>query len=234
MQKDLNELTHDLQEIKNRGWIRSMRKGPTGVGYTLESCLSIQENNLSVPDVGEIELKARRENSNSMITLFTFNKRVWKMNPLDAIQKYGVQDKDPAKSRLGMYYTMSVKPNNVGLFLHIDQEIISVKSIGDDVIAEWDLNEVVKKFLEKVSNVLLVTAQVDIKDSIEYFLYNNAVLLSGGTDLNLLREQFQNEHLMLDLRLHEKSTHARNHGTAFRVKVQHLEKLYKSIQVIDL
>lgn len=234
MQKDLNELIKNLREVKNRGWIQSMRKGPTGVGYTLESCLNIQENNFSVPDVGDIELKARRKNSTSMITLFTFNKRVWKMDPLRAIQRYGVQDKDKAKDRLGMYYTMSVKPNNAGLFLHIDKEIIAVKSIGGDVIAEWHLNEIVKKFLEKVKNVLLVTAQVEIRDGVEYFLYDDAVLLSGGTDLNLLRQQFQNEHLMLDLRLHEKSTHARNHGTAFRVKLQYLEKLYQETQIINL
>ena len=102
------------------------------------------------------------------------------------------------------------------------------------VIAEWHLNEIVKKFLEKVKNVLLVTAQVEIRDGVEYFLYDDAVLLSGGTDLNLLRQEFQNEHLMLDLRLHEKSTHARNHGTAFRVKLQYLEKLYQETQIINL
>lgn len=234
MQTELTELVQKLKGVKNKGWIQTMRTGPTGVGYTLESCLDIEENNFSIPDVGNIELKARRENSSSMITLFTFNKRVWKMNPLDAVQKYGVQDKDPAKKRLGMYYTMSVEPNDVGLFLHISKEVISVKSIGGDVIAEWDLNEIVKKFLEKVSNVLLVTARSEIRDEVEYFLYDSAVLLSGGTNLDLLRQQFQNGHLMLDLRLHEKKTRARNHGTAFRVKLQHLEKLYKDIQTINL
>ena len=91
MQTDIDRLVAQLKEVKNKGWIQTMRKGPTGVGYTLESCLNIQENNFSVPDVGDIELKARRESSNSMITLFTFNKGVWKMNPLDAIHRYGVQ-----------------------------------------------------------------------------------------------------------------------------------------------
>ena len=55
-----------------------------------------------------------------------------------------------------------------------------------------------------------------------------------GTDLELLRQQFQSEHLMLDLRLHEKETHARNHGTGFRVKMQYLEKLYTVVQHINL
>ena len=42
------------------GFVKTLRKGPTGIGYTLETLLEIDENNISSPDFGEIELKAQR------------------------------------------------------------------------------------------------------------------------------------------------------------------------------
>ena len=37
-----------LKEIKNQGFIRSKRKGPTGIGYTLETELGITEKIIKV------------------------------------------------------------------------------------------------------------------------------------------------------------------------------------------
>ena len=51
-----------------------------------------------------------------MTTLFTFNKKAWKMPPLDAVRRYGSPDKD---GRLGIYYTMDLVPNSAGLFLSV-------------------------------------------------------------------------------------------------------------------
>lgn len=75
-----------FREIKERGFVQTMRKGPTGIGYTLETLLGIKENNDAHPDVDGAELKAHRTKGNSMITLFTFNNKVWKMPPLDAVK----------------------------------------------------------------------------------------------------------------------------------------------------
>ena len=56
----LKETSQKLSEIKKRGYVKSLRRGPTGIGYTLETLLGIDENNVSTPDLGEIELKAQR------------------------------------------------------------------------------------------------------------------------------------------------------------------------------
>ena len=42
------------------GFVKTMRRGPTGVGYTLEALLGIGENNISSPDIEDIEVKAHR------------------------------------------------------------------------------------------------------------------------------------------------------------------------------
>ncbi len=107
--------------VREKGWIASKRKGPTGVGQTLEYYLGMKENNIALPDLGTVELKAHRVGSSSMITLFTFNRKAWKINPLQAIRKYGTRD---SNGRLGMYFTMARTPNSMGLFLHIENRLL--------------------------------------------------------------------------------------------------------------
>lgn len=86
---DLDEFRARFDLLKTRGYVKSNRAGPTGVGKTLEDELGIQENNLAEPDLGLIELKAHRSNSSSMVTLFTFNhRRLMKPYPVSRNVKY--------------------------------------------------------------------------------------------------------------------------------------------------
>ncbi|MDD2839825.1 MAG: MvaI/BcnI family restriction endonuclease [Rickettsiales bacterium] len=231
MGMDLNEIKNNLSCIKNMGYIKTHRNGPTGIGKTLEDLLQIKENNISLPDFGNIELKSTRENCNNLVTLFTFNNKAWKMNPLEAIKKYGSKDKN---DRLGMYYTMGIKPNSSGLFLHVQDDDISVRHIDGSTIATWRLAEVEKQFDKKVKSVLLVKAKVEIRDNIEYFYYDRAKLLSCGTTKSILKSQFESQKLLVDLRLHDKGTMARNHGTGFRIYENNMEDLYKKVEEINI
>ena len=102
----LKEITKRLHFIKNKGFITSKRKGPTGIGHTLESELGLKENNLSIPDIGGyIELKSTRHNSKSMITLFTFNKAVWQLPQKEIIQNYGYLKSNRQSLYSTIFYT---------------------------------------------------------------------------------------------------------------------------------
>ncbi len=70
------EFTTKFKELKDKGFIPTTRRGPTGIGHTLETNLGISENNDAHPDVEGAELKAHRTKGNSLITLFTFNNKV--------------------------------------------------------------------------------------------------------------------------------------------------------------
>lgn len=83
---NITEFKKIFYEIKNKGYIKTVINGSTGVGYTLEYLLGINENNKAKPDIEGAELKAHRINSNSMITLFTFNRKSWILNPLGEIK----------------------------------------------------------------------------------------------------------------------------------------------------
>jgi hypothetical protein len=224
----LNEFKEKFQKIKEIGFIKTKRKGPTGIGYTFEELLGIKENNIAGPDIENIEIKTHRINSNNLITLFTFNNKVWKMNPLEAIRQYGTPDKN---GRLGLYFTMSQKPNSQGLYIYITDEEIQLRHIDGTIIAVWNINNLVDRFNQKIPALLFITAEVEVIDGVEWFHYIRAQLLRG-TSKEILLSQFKEENIVIDLRLHDKGTRARNHGTGFRCYESALPKIFK--EVIDI
>lgn len=227
----ITEFQKKLKEVKNKGFIRSKRKGPTGVGYTLEIELGIHENNITVPDLGFAELKSYRDNHRGLVTLFTFNEKAWRIKPLLAIKKYGSYD---SNNRKGMYYTIIQKPNSAGLFLTCDDEVIQVQHISGEVVLNWKINSVAKRFSQKVKSIVLVSAKVELREGREYFYYYRARLLKGHMDKKGLTNAFISGDFVIDLRLHDKITMARNHGTGFRVKMNKLINLFSDISEIKI
>ena len=73
MIEEINLLKNKFYTIKNLGWVKSLRKGSTGIGYTFESLLGKKEDTLTLPDFNGIEIKSHRKNSKSYITLFNYN-----------------------------------------------------------------------------------------------------------------------------------------------------------------
>jgi len=222
----IEEFIHKFKQIKELGFIPTKRKGPTGVGYTLETLLGINENNEAHPDIEGAELKAHRTQGNSLITLFTFNSKVWKMPPLEAVKKYGSLDKE---GRLGLYYTMSLKPNSAGLFLDVQKTEISVRHISGEIVATWQLQTLADRFIQKLPALLFVSTFIEERAGVEYFHYYRAQLMKG-TSPELLADQFLAENILVDLRLHDKGTRARNHGTGFRTYEDKLPLLFNKIQ----
>lgn len=224
----LEEFKQKFQELRNKGFVKSLRKGPTGIGFTFEDLMGLYENNLALPDIDDIEIKAHRDNSKSMITLFTFNRKAWQINPLEAIRKYGSYDDN---GRLGMYYTMSLTPNSAGLFLTVTDKEISVQHISGEIIATWQLSTLAERFSQKIPALLFISAHTEERAGIEYFHFYRGQLRRGTTK-ELLSELFKTGNLLVDLRLHDKETMARNHGTDFRTFEDKLPLLFKKIEDI--
>jgi len=59
--------------IKEKGYIKTHRKGNTGIGKTLEDLLGITENNIPGPNTAMIELKSARKNVSSMLIHYSQN-----------------------------------------------------------------------------------------------------------------------------------------------------------------
>ncbi len=114
-----------------------------------------------------------------MITLFTFNKKAWRMNPLQAVKTFGTPD---ASGRLGLYFTMSFTPNKAGLFLEVGANTVAVKHSSGLVIAEWQLEDLERQFTKKLPALVLVGARSKVRDGVEWFHYTKAQLLTEPSE----------------------------------------------------
>ncbi len=226
----LNEIINKLKEIENRGFIPSLRRGSTGIGYTFETLFGLQENNIPIPDVGgRVEIKTIRRDSQSLITLFTFNRGVWHLKQKDFIQKYGYIDE---KGRYALKNTLFYgKPIPQGISLNIDEDknIIYLVDVNTgEILATWDVYVMVGKFMVKLSRLLIVIADRKVEQGKEYFHYNEAYLLTDPSPHNFLRA-FKDSFIGIDIRMHLKESGAvRNRGTAFRIREKHLTELYEN------
>lgn len=226
----LIELKRRLKALKNRGFIPSKRKGPTGIGYTFETELNLKETNIAIPDLGgRIELKTTRENSNSFVTLFTFNKSVWQIHPKEAIKKYGYFDEN---KRHCLYVTVGFgTPNNQGLLLEVDKsnENLHLKDKTGLLIGNWKISHIVAKFLSKMGRLIVVFADSRKKKAgVEEFFYKNAYLLEDPSDDSFVNA-IKKKSAFVDIRMYLKPDGSvRNHGTGFRVYEKDLGLLYKT------
>jgi hypothetical protein len=229
MAMTLDQFKTRFGQVRAMGFVKSIRKGPTGIGHTLEHLLGLKENNLATPDLGEVELKARRQNASNLVTLFTFNRKAWVMDPLQAVRKYGTFDEN---GRKGMYFTMSTTPNSTGLFLQITDDSVWVQHTSGEIVVKWHMATLAAQFQKKVPALILVTAYIEERAGIEYFHYYRAQLLSGASP-HVLADQLRYGNMLIDLRLHDKVTCARNHGTGFRAPESRLEKLFAKIEELQ-
>ena len=70
MSKNIIDLYRVFVKIKKLGYVKSMRDGVTGIGYTFETLINKQEDNLPIADYGDIEIKAMHRFSKRKIHLF--------------------------------------------------------------------------------------------------------------------------------------------------------------------
>ena len=60
MRKDIIQLYIEFNKIRRLEWIKSLRNGPTGIGYTFETLLNKKEDCQRQPDYQGIEIKTIR------------------------------------------------------------------------------------------------------------------------------------------------------------------------------
>ncbi|MDY6787355.1 MAG: MvaI/BcnI family restriction endonuclease [candidate division WOR-3 bacterium] len=226
---NLHELKSELRRIKALGYIETKRGGSTGIGHTLEQVLSLEENNLAIPDIGgRVELKATRKRSSSLITLFTFNNAVWKVPQKEIVAQFGYKDQD--KKRVNLYNTIwPNRVNSLGFLININNEEQRISMIDptNRKVAEWNIYSLVAKFLNKFNTLFLfVLADSRETNGKEEFHYNEAYLLKDTSPENFINA-FQNSKVGLDLRMHIKPNGSiRNHGTGFRIHENDFSELF--------
>lgn len=226
----LRQLTKKLKEIKKMGFIKTHRAGDTGIGKTLEDLLGIPENNIPLHDIrGVAELKAYREDTKSMLTLFT-------LEPLPRggdrdrllLNDFGYSKRNNKRSKELHITLSSRKYIKQGLKLAVEKDKIRVKGKSRRLNIYWDMGSVEKKFHDKLPALVYVSAKRKIIANKEHFYFNKVYLLTGF-DFELFKKMIKKDEIVVDFRMYYRPDGSvRNHGTAFRARTNKLDKLYST------
>ena len=226
---NLAEIKKRLKHLRDRGFIPSLRRGPTGIGYTLEKELGLKESNVAIPDIGgRVELKTSRKKASSLITLFTFNRGVWQISQKKAIESYGYYDEN---GRHALYTTIKQgQENSLGLSINLDKTNNRVKLIhksSETPIAIWNVYMLVGKFTSKFASLIFILADSRIaKNNREEFHFNEAYLLEQPTPESFI-EAFKSLEIGIDIRMYLRPDGSvRNHGTGFRIREKDMPMLF--------
>lgn len=224
----LNDFITEYKKITNMGWITTHRKGPTGIGKTLEDLLGIQENNIDEPDFSDYELKSCRINSNSMLTIFTKTPQ-----PKGAIttlrMKFGYSSKAYDNNEKVLHSTLSankyVSIGNTGhsLAIYCNDTKISIIAEDNQEYAYWTKEDLKKAFEKKYKNKFVYAKALSIgSGDDEKFKFCEAYEVSGF-NFDAFIDLLVQGKIYIDLRIGQYHSGAKNgqthdHGTAFRIK----------------
>ena len=233
----IEELRTRLEELRDAGFIPTLRHGSTGVGYTLEQRLGLGENNLPIPDIGgRVEVKATRRSSSSLISLFTFNRSVWQIPQHRVIKEFGYVDNKGRQALKSTVSTMS--PNTQGLILTLtngpEMSVSVLHESSGQALATWSIYHLVGKFVTKFERLLLVKADARRQSTgPEEFHYVDAELVSDPGPAEF-HEALRRGTALIDIRMHlNERGGVRNRGTALRIRERDLPSLFsKRLQLI--
>jgi hypothetical protein len=208
-----------LKKVKSEKYIKTHRKGPTGIGKTLEDRLGIAENNIPGPDGELVELKSERKNTGSMVTLFTKAPLPKKVNGL-LLKRFGYVTEE-SKGKKVLHSTINAIAynqlrNRQGFKAKVNDNRIEIL-FNSEVVCYWDKSTLEKTFARKLPRLFYVKADSRGEGETEEFWYSEAWLLSGFSFKNFVKLLNEGK-ILIDIRIgqyQDGSTH--DHGTGFRV-----------------
>lgn len=221
-------------KIKDRGWIRTHRAGPTGVGKTLEDLLGIPENNLNRPDFGDYELKSCRCTSQSMLTLFTKSPQPARSNTYLRL-KYGYSSSAYENNEKVLHATLTasrfvpIAETGHALKIVCDDEKISIADWQGQQNVFWN-KESLRRTFEKKYKGKFVYAKAECRGcgANEEFHFIEAYEVSGF-DYDAMIDLLIQGKIFIDLRIGQyPDGRTHDHGTAFRICESDQHLLFKT------
>jgi len=222
----LEELKIKLEKIKEMMYVPTVRGHDGGVGNTLERLLGLTENNLCLPDFGEIEIKAKRIDSKSMLTLMSKSPI-----PRGVNKKLFLTYSHLAKDGVQKLYTTiyGSRANKQGFRLKLDKDKIVILN-KDNIEAYWLIDVLFDKLKSKTNNTLLIYAKTKGKKPKEFFYYQEAFLLSH-LNIKKFKKSILDGKLKFDIRIGADKTGGKigkyhDHGTAIRINKKDFLKIF--------
>jgi hypothetical protein len=225
----LTELLGKFDEVKDRGWVDSLREGDTGIGYTFETLFGIKENNDQKADSQGIEIKCKgiKEGStgnSSKINLFqacpTWNV---KATTKELIRILGSQGDDGLYT---CYSQVTTAPNNLGLLLDILSSKIDLRK-NLDALGYWSFEQLQRRLAEKHSRTVFVKAKNRICKCKTQYSYEELVYCDKPS-IDRFVDLVEKRNIVFEFTMSEKRNGmVRNHGYPWRlIRAEFLDQLF--------
>jgi len=215
----LRKLKEQLKKIKAMGFVKTHRAHDTGIGKTLEDLLGIKENNLRLPDVGDVELKAKRIDSGSMLTVATKSPEPKGINKV-LFEKYKYLDKE---GKYNLHSTVCGSRKNPQLFKVVFEGEKLVLKNKFKMAVYWPISIFDDVLKAKSDKILLAFAETkgERKTKNEKFHFTEAYLLSN-LNINKFKSAVESDKLKIDIRIGvyrsgKNKGKYHDHGTGFRI-----------------
>ena len=240
MDKEL--IINEFNRIKALGYLKSRRTHNTGIGKTFEDYLGVDENNNKAPDFAGFEVKSKRAETSSYLTLFTKSpSQPPKVNTY-LRDTYGESYEDnPNLKRLHTSIFSSKCNTYRGIygFIIINDKVnkrvvIEVRNLQSNQVdrsAYWTYEELDTCLNTKLKALFFVYADSKIEKGEEYFHYTKAKIYFKSS-LSKLLQLIDDGKLMVDIRIGSYKSgknkgKPHDHGTGFRIKPVDLDSLYE-------
>lgn len=238
----MNEsLKTKLIEIRNQGWIKSIKNGPSGVGLTFESLLGKQADSFSWPDYEGIEIKAYRKSDRRRISLFSLVPDGDYLFPYERVLKHlGYPDKEYPMFKV-LYIDLNTKEYSrinrctyAKIVVDRDKEKIYIKALkfGEDtpLYVSWSFSEIIKRVEIKLPRLLLVETMKKNENDEEFFYYNNFkfyLLRNPSLFIDLIEKGIIRISIKLGIdKRPGRIGKLEDHGCSFTISTLNINKLY--------
>jgi hypothetical protein len=161
------ELLAMLMSIGQRGFVQSLRRGPTGIGFTLETLLGIDANSSRLPDYKGIEIKASRVGRsgkalarNTLFSAIPDWERSKCRTASQLLAEHGYAKGDTRR----LACSLTSEPNSLGFFLKVEEELDLLHAMRAEQeppreVVLWGLTRLRKALAEKHRETFWVKAR---------------------------------------------------------------------------
>ena len=200
--------------------------GSGGPGRILEELLHVKVNNQDLPDAGRWELKYT--SNVSYLTLFHKDPNPRKPSVVkDLVLNCGWDSNGKTSFRHTIW---GVSPR--GFRVEVSDEKISV--VNDkypNIVAYWDMDELLNSVIPKLRNLILVPGKIRKRNSGRWVTFNYAQA-NYGFGLSKFMSGLRDGWIAIDFDARTNPTSRsgsvsiRNHGTKFRINLKNLGRMY--------
>ena len=243
MEESIRMLRKRFNHVKEMGYVKSVRKGSTGIGATFEHLIGKNEESFELPDFYGIEIKTRRAYSKSKISLFNAVPTGSSYYEVKRLRDtYGYPSKRNKELKCLYACIVGNEQRKVGLWhffkLRVDKEkekiILEIYDYNDVLIDNstyWDFDVLKEKLLRKLQVLAVISAWTNQKEGVEYFKYykmNVYILKNFDTFIDMIEKGKIEVVLKIDSYTDEnRYGNVDSRGVSFAIKEEYLLDLFE-------